>query len=77
MPDLKTVHLTLPAATSDLRALEIGSVAYLTGRVFTGREGVYKRAVEDGFGMPAGTGRARQRQFPLLARRRDQSRRHL
>ena len=54
MPDLKTVHLTLPASTADLRKLEIGSVAYLTGRLFTGREGVYKRAVEDGLGMPAG-----------------------
>jgi L(+)-tartrate dehydratase beta subunit len=53
MADLKTVHLTLPARTEDLRKLEIGSVAYLTGRLFTGREGVYKRAVEDGFGMPA------------------------
>jgi L(+)-tartrate dehydratase beta subunit len=50
---LKTVHLALPARTGDLRALEIGSVAYLTGRVFTAREGVYKRAIEDGCGMPA------------------------
>jgi len=50
---LKTVHLNLPARTEDLRALEIGSVAYLTGRVFTAREGVYKRAIEDGAGMPA------------------------
>ena len=50
---LKTVHLDLPASTADLRALEIGSVAYLTGRVFTAREGVYKRAIEDGAGMPA------------------------
>ena len=53
MADLKTVHLNLPASTADMRALEIGSVAYLTGRVFTAREGVYKRAVEDGVGMPA------------------------
>jgi len=53
MPDLKTVQLSLPARTEDLRRLEIGSVAYLTGRLFTGREGVYKRAVEDGLGMPA------------------------
>ena len=50
---LKTVHLKLPASTADLRTLEIGSVAYLSGRVFTAREGVYKRAIEDGFGMPA------------------------
>src|SRR5437667_10293746 len=54
MSDLKTVHLDLPARTDDLRKLEIGSVAYITGRVFTAREGVYKRAIEDGAGMPAG-----------------------
>jgi len=51
--DLKTVHLRLPADTADLRALEIGSVVYLTGRVFTAREGAYKHAIEDGAGMPA------------------------
>jgi L(+)-tartrate dehydratase beta subunit len=53
MAELKTVRLQLPARTEDLRALEIGEVVYLTGRVFTAREGVYKRAVEDGAGMPA------------------------
>jgi L(+)-tartrate dehydratase beta subunit len=56
MPNLKTVHLKLPASTADLRGLEIGSVAYLSGRLFTAREGVYKRAIGDGFGMPAGKG---------------------
>jgi L(+)-tartrate dehydratase beta subunit len=50
---LKTVQLELPASTASLRELEIGSVAYLSGRLFTAREGVYKRAVEDGAGMPA------------------------
>ena len=50
---LKKVHLALPASTDDLRTLEIGSVVYLTGRIFTAREGVYKLAVEDGAGMPA------------------------
>jgi L(+)-tartrate dehydratase beta subunit len=49
---LKTVHLQLPASTADLEALEIGTVVYLTGRLFTAREGVYKRAVEDGLGLP-------------------------
>jgi len=53
MAELNTVHLTLPAATDDLRKLQIGTVAYLSGRVFTAREGVYKRAIEDGAGMPA------------------------
>jgi L(+)-tartrate dehydratase beta subunit len=50
---LKTVQLKLPASKDDLRKLEIGSVVYLTGRVFTAREGVYKHAIEDGAGMPA------------------------
>src|ERR1700732_3439774 len=54
MPELKTVRIKLPASTEDWRALELGQVVYLTGRVFTAREGVYKRAVEDGAGMPAG-----------------------
>ena len=52
MAELKTVHLKLPASTADLRGLAIGSVAYLTGWLFTAREGVYKRAIGDGFGMP-------------------------
>jgi len=50
---LKTVHLELPASTEDLAALEIGNVVYLTGRVYTAREGVYKKAVEEGSGLPA------------------------
>jgi L(+)-tartrate dehydratase beta subunit len=50
---LKTVHLQLPAKMEDLAALELGTVVYLTGRVYTAREGVYKRAVEDGAGLPA------------------------
>ena len=54
MTALKTIHLNLPARTDDLRNLEIGSVAYLSGRVFTAREGVYQRAIEEGAGMPAG-----------------------
>ena len=50
---LKTTMLTLPASTDELAKLEIGTVVYLTGRVFTAREGVYKRAVEEGEALPA------------------------
>ncbi len=53
MAGLKTTHLHLPATAEQLRALEIGTVVYLTGRVYTAREGVYKKAVEDGAGLPA------------------------
>jgi L(+)-tartrate dehydratase beta subunit len=50
---LKTVHLELPASTEERAKLEIGNVVYLTGRVYTAREGVYKKAVEEGSGLPA------------------------
>ena len=50
---IKKVHLTLPASTEDLRKLEIGTVVYLSGRVYTAREGVYKRTLEEGTGLPA------------------------
>src|SRR5262252_7005582 len=53
MAALKTVELKLPARSDDLRKLEIGTVVYLGGRLFTAREGVYQRAIEDGAGMPA------------------------
>lgn len=49
---LKTARLKLPAAKEDLKGLEIGTVVYLDGRLFTAREGVYKKAVEEGAGMP-------------------------
>ena len=50
---LRTVRLDLPVSTADLGALEIGTVVYLSGRIFTAREGVYKKAVEDQAGLPA------------------------
>ena len=53
MASFKTINLDLPARNEDLGNLEIGSVAYLSGRIFTAREGVYQRAIEDGAGMPA------------------------
>jgi L(+)-tartrate dehydratase beta subunit len=52
-PKLKTVNLRLPAKTEDLARLELGNVVYLTGRIYTAREGVYKKAVEDKAGLPA------------------------
>ena len=80
MAALKTVQLDASgAAASDLRKLEIGTVAYLTGRIFTAREGVYKRAIEDGAGMPAGSAKRSGLVRISIARRRprSQSRRQL
>ena len=46
------VNLNLPATAEDIASLEIGSVVYLNGTVYTGREGVYKRVVEERFDIP-------------------------
>ena len=51
---LKTVQLSLPATTADLAKLEIGNVVYLSGRLFTAREGVYHYTVEEGHSLPDG-----------------------
>ncbi len=53
MTKLKTVHVELPAAAEVLRRLEIGTVVYLSGRIFTAREGVYRRVIDEGHGLPA------------------------
>jgi L(+)-tartrate dehydratase beta subunit len=58
MTALKTVQLALPASRADLAQLEIGNVVYLSGRVHTAREGVYKRAVEDRANVPGDIGTA-------------------
>ncbi len=50
----KTVRLKLPAEAGDLAALEIGSVVYLDGLIYTAREGVYKKVLEDGAELPPG-----------------------
>ena len=48
----KEVRLQIPVQHSDLETLEIGTIVYLDGVIYTGREGVYKRVLEDGFDIP-------------------------
>jgi len=48
----KTAHLTLPVSHADIKDLAIGTVVYLSGVVYTGREGVYKRVIEEGHDIP-------------------------
>ena len=52
-PGLETVRLDLPPSREALERLSLGTVVYLRGRLFTAREGAYKRAIEEGAGMPA------------------------
>ena len=51
-PDKKRLN-TCPARTA-LAQLKLGDVVYLDGVVYTGREGVYKRVVDDGHPLPSG-----------------------
>jgi L(+)-tartrate dehydratase beta subunit len=58
LTQLRTIHLKLPASADELAKLQLGDVVYLTGRVHTAREGVYKRAIEEGVALPAEIGTA-------------------
>ena len=49
---LTTVRLTIPISDEDLEHLTIGTVVYLDGLLYTGREGVYQRIIGDGIPPP-------------------------
>ncbi|MDJ0897097.1 MAG: fumarate hydratase C-terminal domain-containing protein [Alphaproteobacteria bacterium] len=49
---LKKVSLSTSPDQAAIDALELGDVVYLDGVVYTGREGVYKKVVEDGAELP-------------------------
>jgi L(+)-tartrate dehydratase beta subunit len=51
-PALSQVRLKVPVAREDLEGLALGTVVFLDGFVFTGREGVYKKVVDDGAALP-------------------------
>ena len=51
--NLKTVRLQVPVTQDAIADLELGTVVYLDGRIYTGREGVYQKVVGDGAGLPA------------------------
>ncbi|MFA9420675.1 MAG: fumarate hydratase C-terminal domain-containing protein [Gammaproteobacteria bacterium] len=47
------VRLKVPVRSEDLQGLEIGTVVYLDGLIYTAREGVYKKILEEGEPLPA------------------------
>jgi len=53
---MKVFHLNLPATTEDISKLEIGSAVYLNGIVYTAREGVYKKVLDQGEELPIDLG---------------------
>jgi len=49
----KTVRLKVPVSPEVLAGLEIGNVVYLDGVIYTAREGIYKKVLEEGADLPA------------------------
>jgi L(+)-tartrate dehydratase beta subunit len=48
------VRLTTPVGDADLARLKLGDVVYLDGLLYTAREGVYRKVVDEGAGLPPG-----------------------
>jgi L(+)-tartrate dehydratase beta subunit len=46
------VRLTTPVADDAIASLKLGDVVYLDGVVYTAREGVYRKVVDEGRGLP-------------------------
>ncbi|MBI4635765.1 MAG: fumarate hydratase C-terminal domain-containing protein [Candidatus Rokubacteria bacterium] len=46
------VHLATPVAEADLAGLKLGDVVYIDGVLYTAREGVYRKVVDEGLGFP-------------------------
>ncbi len=49
---LNTVTLETPVSGSDLVELQIGNIVYINGVVYTGREGVYRKILDQGATPP-------------------------
>jgi L(+)-tartrate dehydratase beta subunit len=54
LDQMRKHELTTPIRPEDTAKLEMGDVVYLSGTLFTGREGFYKRLLEDGHPLPPG-----------------------
>jgi L(+)-tartrate dehydratase alpha subunit len=48
----KEWHLTIPLKDADVRQLRAGDVVYLTGGIFTARDGVFKYMIDEGNAPP-------------------------
>jgi L(+)-tartrate dehydratase beta subunit len=69
-------HLALPASPEALAELQCGDVVYLSGLVYTAREGVYQKILNDGVALPEGVMQATNANFhcsPAAARQADGS----
>ena len=72
--ELAEIGLKLPAEPEDLAKLEPGNVVYLDGAVYTAREGVYRKVLEEGTALPCDLTRISNANFhcsPAAAREPD------
>jgi L(+)-tartrate dehydratase beta subunit len=53
---MNEVRLTTPVSDAAIATLKLGDVVYLDGVLYTAREGVYRKVVDEGAGLPAGVG---------------------
>jgi len=51
---LKQVRIKIPASPEDIASLELGTIVFLDGIVYTAREGAYKKVIDDGGAIPDG-----------------------
>ena len=52
--EMNEIQLTTPITTEAIRSLKLGDVVYLSGALYTSREGVYRQVVEKHVPLPAG-----------------------
>ena len=52
MSGLRQVRLRLPVTSADLEGLRLGDIVFLDGVVYTGREGLYRRMLDEGVPPP-------------------------
>ena len=52
--EMNEVQLTTPVTAEAIRLLKLGDVVYLSGALYTAREGVYRQVVEKNVPLPAG-----------------------
>ena len=73
---LQKVRLKTPLSAEDLAGLALGTVVYLDGCVYTGREGVYKAVIDNGWALPTDVANLSNVNFhcsPAAAQREDGS----
>src|SRR5947208_14960885 len=61
---MREVHLTTPVSDAAIASLELGDVVYVSGVLYTAREGVYRNVVERGAPVPPAVRETTNVNFP-------------